>query len=93
MCIPCPSVLHLGHGAPTLVDDDRWMQQLRDWSARLPRPSSILVVSAHWESAPVTLGATRPAPLTFDFYGFPERYYDTRYDSPEHRSWPPPSEP
>jgi 4,5-DOPA dioxygenase extradiol len=75
-------VVYLGHGAPTLVDDELWVGQLKDWAQILPRPDSILVVSAHWESAPVTLGATQPVPLTYDFYGFPERYYQTRYDSP-----------
>lgn len=75
-------VVYLGHGAPTLVDDELWVSQLAVWSATLPRPKSILVVSAHWESAPVTLGATRSVPLTYDFYGFPQRFYETRYDSP-----------
>ncbi len=75
-------MVYLGHGAPTLVDDALWVGQLKDWARTLPRPGSILVVSAHWESAPMTLGATRPVPLTYDFYGFPERYYQTRYDSP-----------
>ncbi len=46
------------------------------------RPTSILIVSAHWESAPITLGATTPVPLTYDFYGFPRRYYEQRYDAP-----------
>ena len=31
------------------------MAQLRRWAADLPKPKSILVVSAHWESAPLTL--------------------------------------
>lgn len=74
--------IYLGHGAPTLVDDADWVGQLASWSGGLPRPRSILVVSAHWESAPVTLGATRTVPLNYDFYGFPERYYQTRYDAP-----------
>jgi 4,5-DOPA dioxygenase extradiol len=74
--------VYLGHGAPTLVDDALWVSQLEAWAEALPRPGSILVVSAHWETAPVTLGATRPVPLTYDFYGFPERYYQTRYDAP-----------
>ena len=74
--------VYLGHGAPTLVDDELWMSQLADWARVLPRPSSILVVSAHWEAAPITLGATRPVPLTYDFYGFPLRYYQTRYEAP-----------
>ncbi len=37
----------------------------------MPKPKSILVASAHWESAPITLGATMPVPLTNEFYGFP----------------------
>jgi 4,5-DOPA dioxygenase extradiol len=40
-------------------------------------------VSAHWESAPLTVGATDGrTPLTYDFYGFPQRYYDLTYWSP-----------
>jgi 4,5-DOPA dioxygenase extradiol len=74
--------VYLGHGAPTLVDDELWTGQLTGWARSLPRPTSILVVSAHWESRPVTLGATRTVPLTYDFYGFPERYYRTRYEAP-----------
>jgi 4,5-DOPA dioxygenase extradiol len=74
--------VYLGHGAPTLIDDELWPRELADWAAALPRPKAILVVSAHWQSAPVTLGAVTPAPLVYDFYGFPERYYQTRYDSP-----------
>jgi 4,5-DOPA dioxygenase extradiol len=74
--------VYLGHGAPTLVDDPVWPAELAAWAGRLPKPSAILVVSAHWESAPVTLGATTPVPLVYDFYGFPRRYYETRYDAP-----------
>jgi 4,5-DOPA dioxygenase extradiol len=40
------------------------------------------MVSAHWEQRPVTLGATRSVPLVYDFYGFPERYYETSYPAP-----------
>jgi len=75
--------LYLGHGAPPLVDDTLWTSQLAAWAADLPRPRSILIVSAHWESAPLTLGATETGvPLTYDFYGFPERYYRMTYPSP-----------
>jgi 4,5-DOPA dioxygenase extradiol len=74
--------LYLGHGAPPLLEDAEWPAELRAWSERLPRPSAILIVSAHWESAPLTVGATTPVPLTYDFYGFPLRYYQMRYDAP-----------
>lgn len=75
-------VLYLSHGAPPLADDDLWTRQLADWSAGLPAPSSILVVSAHWENAPLTVGATTTVPLVYDFWGFPDRYYDVTYAAP-----------
>jgi 4,5-DOPA dioxygenase extradiol len=75
--------LYIGHGAPPLVDDTLWVAQLAAWAKALPRPSAVLIVSAHWENAPLTIGATRTGtPLVYDFGGFPERYYRTRYQSP-----------
>jgi 4,5-DOPA dioxygenase extradiol len=74
--------LYLSHGAPPLVDDPVWTGQLRALSADLPRPTAILVVSAHWESAPLTLGATETVPLVYDFGGFAARYYRVRYPAP-----------
>ena len=74
--------VYLGHGAPPLVDDPLWVSQLREWAARLPRPRAILVVSAHWESAPLTIGATHTEPLVYDFWGFPRHYYEVTYPAP-----------
>jgi 4,5-DOPA dioxygenase extradiol len=77
-----PSI-YIGHGAPPLVDDDLWVAQLAAWAKALPRPSAILIISAHWENAPLTIGATRTGtPLVYDFGGFPERYYRAQYRSP-----------
>jgi 4,5-DOPA dioxygenase extradiol len=78
---PLPA-LYLGHGAPPLLDDPEWMGQLSSWARELPRPSSILIVSAHWQTAPMALGATTTVPLVYDFYGFPQRYYDLEYPAP-----------
>lgn len=75
-------VLYLSHGAPPLADDALWTRQLAEWSAGLPRPRAVLMISAHWESAPVTLSATRPVPLVYDFWGFPERYFRVEYPAP-----------
>ncbi|WP_407445487.1 dioxygenase [Rhodococcus sp. (in: high G+C Gram-positive bacteria)] len=75
--------LYLSHGAPPLVDSDLWVTQLRTWAAGLPRPTAILVVSAHWESAPLTIGSTTTGtPLVYDFGGFPRRFYEVTYASP-----------
>jgi 4,5-DOPA dioxygenase extradiol len=75
-------VIYLSHGAPPLADDDRWTDELARWSEDLPRPKDVLIVSAHWEDAPTTLGSTSGAPLTYDFWGFPQRYYEVTYDAP-----------
>lgn len=64
----------LSHGAPLLVDDSLWTRQLAEWAAAMPRPEAILVVSAHWEQAPLTIGATTSVPLIYDFVGFARRY-------------------
>lgn len=75
--------IFLSHGAPPLVDSVQWVSELSRWSADLPRPTAILVVSAHWESAPLTIGATETGtPLVYDFGGFPRRFYEVTYRSP-----------
>ncbi|MCC5032929.1 dioxygenase [Streptomyces sp. WAC 00631] len=74
--------LYLSHGAPPLADDPVWPGELAAWAAGLPRPRAILMVSAHWEEAPLALGATETVPLVYDFWGFPEHYYRVRYAAP-----------
>src|SRR3954468_23667599 len=74
--------LYIGHGAPPLLDDPLWSSQLSDLAADLPRPTAILIVSAHWESAPVMLSADG-APLVYDFGGFAPKYYQMTYETPD----------
>lgn len=75
-------VVFLAHGAPILLDDAAWMGELAVWARAMPKPRAIVMVSAHWEARPTTLGATTTVPLVYDFYGFPERYFQTMYPAP-----------
>ena len=75
-------VIFAAHGAPILLDDASWIAELAAWAQAMPKPKAILMVSAHWEARPTTLGATTTVPLVYDFYGFPEQYYQTRYPAP-----------
>jgi 4,5-DOPA dioxygenase extradiol len=76
--------LYLGHGAPPLLDDALWTAELSAWSEQLPRPTAVLIVSAHWESAPVSLSATAAStPLVYDFGGFAPRFYAMTYPTPD----------
>jgi 4,5-DOPA dioxygenase extradiol len=74
--------LYIGHGAPPLLDDPTWSGELATWAGNLPRPKAILIVSAHWESAPVSLSASH-APLVYDFGGFDPKYYRMTYETPD----------
>jgi 4,5-DOPA dioxygenase extradiol len=75
-------VVFAAHGAPILLDDSEWMGQLAAWAGAMPKPRGILMLSAHWEERPTTLGATQTVPLVYDFYGFPDRYFRTQYPAP-----------
>jgi 4,5-DOPA dioxygenase extradiol len=76
--------LYMGHGAPPLLDDAVWMKQLASWTHTLPKPRGVLIVSAHWEAAPLMLSAPGAAtPLVYDFGGFQPRYYTLTYPTPD----------
>lgn len=76
-------VLFLSHGAPTLplepgATGALW-QQL---GVRLPKPSAILVVSAHWETPVPTISRAEQPETIHDFSGFPEALYHLQYPVP-----------
>ena len=74
--------LYIGHGAPPLLEDPIWSSELAGWSKELAKPKAILIVSAHWESAPLTIGASETVPLIYDFGGFAPKYYNIQYSAP-----------
>lgn len=76
-------VLFLSHGAPTLPlepgETGALWQQL---GMCLPRPSSVLVVSAHWETPVPTVSRSVQPETIHDFSGFPEALYRLQYPAP-----------
>ena len=80
---PLPS-LYVSHGGgPMPFERDEWLDPLHGWARALPKPKAILIVSAHWESAPLSISAVRPSELVYDFGGFDPMYYTMRYDTPD----------
>ena len=76
--------LYIGHGAPMLLDDALWTSQLQAIAAKIEKPKAIVIVSAHWESAPITLSnAQANTPLVYDFSGFDRKFYEMTYNSPD----------
>lgn len=76
--------LYIGHGAPPLLDDRLWTSELSALSQRLERPTGILIVSAHWEEAPLAISNPGAAtPLIYDFSGFDPKFFRMTYPSPD----------
>jgi 4,5-DOPA dioxygenase extradiol len=73
--------LFISHGAPPLLDDDEWLDQLGAWADAIPTPRAIVIVSAHWETAPVAVSSPG-VPLVYDFGGFDARFWTIDYQPP-----------
>ena len=76
-------VLFIGHGHPmNAIFDNDFTRTLAKIGTELPKPTAILVISAHWETAG-TYVSTNPAPRTiYDFGGFDKKLYEVRYEPP-----------
>ena len=73
----------IGHGSPLNVAAEAKYRPWRAWGETLPRPKSVLAVSAHWEAEPVTIGRTTShEELYYDFFGFPDWMYRLEYPAP-----------
>jgi 4,5-DOPA dioxygenase extradiol len=46
------------------------------------QPSAIVVISAHWESDPISITASSNPSLYYDYYGFPPESYEYKYPAP-----------
>ncbi|MCZ8529205.1 DODA-type extradiol aromatic ring-opening family dioxygenase [Alteromonas sp. PRIM-21] len=55
------------------------IEALKTLSADLPRPDVIIVISAHWEEAEVSVTTSPQPPLVYDYYGFPQEAYSLKY--------------
>ena len=72
---------YISHGSPTLSIDEtmpaRHFLQSFQQKVYAPRPSSILVISGHWETTYPTVNVVSDGPndTIYDFYNFPKKMY------------------
>lgn len=73
--------LYISHGSPTLSIDDslparHFLKSFTHKVSLSERPTSILIVSAHWETdSPAVNLISGPNDTIYDFYGFPKPMY------------------
>lgn len=75
---------YISHGSPTLSVDDTLPARgfLKSFTKNVfsQRPSSILVISAHWDTdVPSVNVVDGPLDTIYDFYGFPDNMYQVRF--------------
>jgi 4,5-DOPA dioxygenase extradiol len=79
--------LFVSHGAPTLPLTDAPAKLFLEGlgatiDATYGRPTAIVVVSAHWETATPMVNQVDTNDTIYDFSGFPQALYDMKYPAP-----------
>ena len=85
MIVTRPPVLFISHGAPTYaLSPGVAGAQLATLARMLPRPEAVLIVSPHWTTRGVEVGAALRPETIHDFGGFSPALYEIGYPVPGH---------
>jgi len=73
----------IGHGSPmNAIGTNDWTAAWQALGRALPRPRTILAISAHWYTRGSLVTGNALPPTIHDFGGFPAELYQVRYDAP-----------
>ncbi len=73
----------IGHGSPmNAILETEHTHVLQNLHSRWPKPKSILVISAHWQSQDTKVLKVDKPKTIHDFGGFPQELYQIQYPAP-----------
>ena len=76
-------VLFLGHGNPMYaIEQNEFTENWKNLGTAIPKPQTILVISAHWETNGTYLTAMDKPKTIHDFGGFPRELHEVQYPAP-----------
>jgi 4,5-DOPA dioxygenase extradiol len=73
-------VLFIGHGSPmNAIEQNEFTEGWKILNTKLPKPTAILCISAHWETKGTFVTAMQKPQTIHDFGGFPQALYNIQY--------------